>query len=191
MKRRCLALGLLGAVLLSAPATAAEGAEHEAVTISTASPGGTYYPYPHGHGLAIMLTKYLGVAFTDQATQGTVQNVLLLEQRKAMVGMTTVGVALQAWNGTDWAKGTQYRSMRALFPMFDTPFQFAAPKRSNLGSLSAFAGKQIGDGQQAPAALISPRSLRPSTSRPFSATWTWEGLVNQLGSGSSMEWRSP
>jgi uncharacterized protein len=182
MKRLCLVLGLLGAVLLCAPATAAEGAEHEAVTISTGSPGGTYYPY--GHGLAIMLTKYLGVAFTDQATQGTVQNVLLLDQHKAMLGMTTLGVALQAWNGTDWAKGTQYRSMRALFPMFDTPFQFAAPKRSNLGSLSAFAGKRIGDGPKASTGgTYFPEVFKAVNIPAVLRNGAWEGLVNQLGSG--------
>jgi len=39
--------------------------------------------------------------------------------------------------------------MRALFPMYDTPFQFAAPKRLNLGLLSGFAGKRIGNGRKA------------------------------------------
>jgi TRAP transporter TAXI family solute receptor len=161
---------------------AAESGEPEGMTISTGSPGGTYYPY--GHGLAIMLTKYLGVVFTDQATQGTVQNVLLLEQRKAMLGMTTMGVALHAWNGTSWAKGTKYQSMRALFPMFDTPFQFAAPKRLKLGSLGAFAAKRIGDGPKASTggtyfpevfkALDIPAALRNGA---------WEDLVRQLAAG--------
>jgi uncharacterized protein len=88
----------------------------------------------------------VGVTFTDQATPGSTQNLLLLEQRKAMIALMTLGTALQGWNGTDWAKGTQYRSMRALFPMYDNVFQFFPLKRSNLGSLSAFAGKRIGGG---------------------------------------------
>jgi uncharacterized protein len=182
MKRRCLALGLLGAVLLCTPRMAAESAGPEIVTISTGSPGGTYYPY--GHGLAILLTKHLDVTFADQATQGTVQNVLLLEQRKAMVGMTTVGVALQAWNGTDWAEGTQYRSMRALFPMFDTPFQFAAPKRSNLGSLREFAGKRIGAGPKASTGgTYFPEVFKAFNIPAVLRNGAWEGVVRQLGSG--------
>src|SRR5437762_2726380 len=96
MTRLCRVLGLLGAVLLCTPGNAAESTAPDTITpdtitIGTASPGGTYYPY--GHGLAIMLTKYVGVPFTDQATQGPVQNVVLLEQRQAILGMTTMGVA--------------------------------------------------------------------------------------------------
>jgi uncharacterized protein len=177
-----LVFGLLGVVLLCSPGMAAENAEPETVTISTASPGGTYYPY--GHGLAIMLTKYLGVAFTDQATQGTVQNVLLLEQRKAMLGMTTMGVALQAWNGTGWAKGTQYRSMRALFPMFDTPFQFAAPKRLNLWSLGAFAEKRIGGGPKAgTSGTYFPEVFKALDIPAVLRNGAWEDLVRQLAAG--------
>jgi TRAP-type uncharacterized transport system substrate-binding protein len=73
------------------------------------SPGGVFYLY--GHALAMLLTKYVGVTFTDQASQGSALNVQLLEQRKAMLGFVTMRTALQGWNGTDWAKGTQYRSM--------------------------------------------------------------------------------
>jgi TRAP-type uncharacterized transport system substrate-binding protein len=62
------------------------------MTIATASPGGVGYPY--GHGLAMLLTKYVGITFTDQATQGPVQDVLLVEQRKAMLGHATM-----VWHG--------------------------------------------------------------------------------------------
>jgi TRAP transporter TAXI family solute receptor len=182
MKRLYLVLGLFSAALLSAPGIAAESTEPETVTISTASPGGTYYPY--GHGLAIMLTKYLGVTFTDQPTQGPTQNVVLLDQRKAMLGMTTMGVALQAWNGTGWAKGTQYRAMRALFPMYDTPFQFAAPKRLSLGSLGAFAGKQIGDGPKAgTGGTYFPEIFKALDIPAVLRNGAWEDLVRQLSSG--------
>src|SRR5215471_3174985 len=141
---------LLTAFLFAAPMNAANSTEPEAMTISTSSPGSVFYPY--GHGLASMLTKYVGVTFTDQPSQASAQNVLLLEQRKATLGFVTMGVALQAWNGTGWAKGTQYRSMRALFPMYDTPFQFAAPQRLHLTSLGGFAGKRIGAGPKASTA---------------------------------------
>jgi hypothetical protein len=152
------------------------------VTIATASPGGVYYPY--GHGLAILLTKYLGVTFTDQATQGGVQNVLLLEQRKAMMALTTMGVALQAWDGTGWAKGTQYRSMRALFPMYDAPFHFPAPKRLNLGSLSAFAGKPIGDGPKAgPSNTYMAEIFKVLDIPAVLRNGAWEDIMSQVASG--------
>jgi NMT1-like family len=89
---------LLTAFLFATPVNAADSTEPEAITISTSSPGSVYYPY--GNGLATMLTKYVGITFTAQASQASAQNVLLLEQRKAMLGFVTVGVALHAWNGT-------------------------------------------------------------------------------------------
>jgi uncharacterized protein len=182
MKRLCRVLGLLGAVLFSAPGTAADATAPESMTIGTASPGGVYYPY--GHGLAMMLTKYLGVPFTDQATQGTAQNVVLIEQRKVMLGMTTMGVALQGWNGTGWAKGTQYRSMRALFPMYDTPFQFAAPKRSNLASIGAFAEKGIGAGPKAgTGGTYFPEIFKALDIPAVLRNGAWEDLLRQLAAG--------
>jgi len=182
MTRLRLVLGLLGAVLLSAPAVAAEGAEHESMTIATASPGGIGYAY--GHGLAMLLTKYVGVTFTDQASQGTAQNVLLLEQRKAMLGFVTMGVALQAWNGTGWAKGTQYRSMRALFPGWDVPFQFVAPKRLMLGSLSGFAEKRIGVGPKAgTAGTYFPEIFKALGIPAVLRFGAYEDLFQQVASG--------
>ena len=86
---------------------------------------------------------------TAQATQGPSQNVVLLEKREAMLGFTTMGIALQGWNGTGWAKGTSYRAMRAIFPMFDTPFQFVVPKKSAIRSIDALAGKRLGNGPRA------------------------------------------
>jgi uncharacterized protein len=132
----------LAAFLFAVPASADETGNPGIIV--TGSPGATFYVY--GKGLAALLTKYLGGTFTAVATQGSTENIPLLEQHKATLGLVTMGVALQAWNGTGWAKGTQYRSIRAIFPMYDAPFQFAAPKRLKLVSLEEFAGKSIGDG---------------------------------------------
>ena len=95
-----------------------------------------------------------------------------------------MGVALQAWNGTGWAKGTQYRSMRALFPMWDKPFQFAAPKRLNLGSLSAFAGKRIGVGPKAgTGGTYFPEIFKALDIPAVLRNGAWEDLFRQVASG--------
>jgi TRAP transporter TAXI family solute receptor len=131
-----------------------------------------------------MLTKYVGVTFTDQPSQASAQNVLLLEQRKATLGFVTMGVALQAWNGTGWAKGTQYRSMRALFPMYDTPFQFAAPQRLHLTSLGGFAGKRIGAGPKASTAgTYFPEVFKILDISAVLRNGAWDELFLQVASG--------
>jgi uncharacterized protein len=60
-----------------------------------------------------------------------------------------MGVALQGWDGVDWAKGTRYRAMRVIFPMYDTAFQFAAAKRLAVKSLADLAGLRVGVGPRA------------------------------------------
>jgi TRAP transporter TAXI family solute receptor len=119
----------------------------EPIVIGTASPGGVYLTY--GQDLARILSRELGREITAQPTQGPAQNIVLLEKREVMLAFTTMGVGLHAWNGTDWAKGTKYRSMRVIFPMYDTPFQFVAPKRLGINWLDDFSGRRIGVGPRA------------------------------------------
>src|SRR5260221_1410020 len=91
----------------------------EPIIIGTASPGGPYLAY--GQGLARILSRELGQEVTAQSTQGPAQNIVLLERKQATLAFITTGVGLQAWNGSDWTKGKQYRSMPGIFPMSDTP----------------------------------------------------------------------
>jgi uncharacterized protein len=181
MRRQIVTL-MLAPFLFATPVRADQAATPETVTIATASPGGTYYPY--GKGLAALLTKYVGLSFADQPTQGTTQNVLLLDQDKVVLGFTTMGVALQAWNGSGWTKGKPYRSIRALFPMFDSPFQFVAPKRLHLGSLAGFAGKRIGDGPKAgTGGTYMPGIFKTLDIEPVLRNGAWDDNMQQVASG--------
>jgi TRAP transporter TAXI family solute receptor len=117
------------------------------ITIGTGSPGGPYYVY--GQEIARVLSRDLGVEATAQVTQGPAQNIVLLEKRDVMLGFITTGVGLQAWNGAAWAKGHKYRAMRVVFPMYETAFQFAAPKRLGIKSLKELAGLRVGTGPRA------------------------------------------
>ena len=113
----------------TAPAGAAQPNWPPLVIIATASPGGTYHAY--GQGLAKLLTHALDLPVVDQTTEGPRENIQLIEAGDAQLGFVTMGVALQAWNGSgDWTNGRQYREIRALFPMYDTPFHFVALKNS-------------------------------------------------------------
>src|SRR5437588_6269103 len=133
--------------LLSSPATS-PGAEPnwpDYLNIATASPGGTYYVY--GEGLAKILTRSLDLPVVRLATEGPAQNIELLEAGEAKLGFVTTGIAQQAWNGTgSWAGKKPARSMRAIFPMYDTPFQFLVLQESGIRSIAEMAGKRVGVG---------------------------------------------
>lgn len=120
----------------------------KSLTVATASVGGVYYVY--GEMLAKILTEKLGIPVNPLPTQGTVHNVKLLESGEAQVGMVTMGVALEAWNGTgDWTKGVRFRNMRALFPMYDTPFQALVLPRSGITTLAQLDNKRVAVGPRA------------------------------------------
>jgi TRAP transporter TAXI family solute receptor len=129
-------------------AWAASGDWPKSLTLGTASPGGVYYIY--GEALAQILTEKLGIAVNQFPTQGPVHNVKLIETGGVQLGMITMGVGLQGWNGTgDWTNGQKFRSMRALFPLYDTPFQFVVLQRSEISTVAQFNNKNIGVGPRA------------------------------------------
>jgi len=82
-------------------------------------------------------------------TGGPIDNIKLLETGEIQLAFVTQGVALQAWNaGAAWTGGRQYRNMRAMFAMYDTPFQFQVLSDSPIQSFAEFAGKRIGVGPE-------------------------------------------
>ena len=181
--RRATVWAIIATACCPAMAVSAPANWPPSLTVATASPGGGYYPY--GQGLAAILTDALGIPVTAQATQGSDQNILLIESGTAQLGFTTMGIALQAWNATDaWTHGKNLRSMRALFPMYDNPFEFVALNDAGILSLPDMAGKRIGVGPPggtgaAYAAKIF-KALGISVTSRFGA---WNALNAQMQSG--------
>lgn len=139
--------GLLAAVLVVvAPAVAV--AQSKSLTLGTASVGGTYYVI--GGAMAQLLTDRAGLHVTTQQTQGPNQNLIMIDDGKLQLGMVTMGVALQAMQGSaPWTKGKKYESIRALFPMYDTPMQCVSLKKSGIASFAQLEGKTVGTGPKA------------------------------------------
>ena len=153
------------------------------LTIVTASPGGTYHVY--GAGLAKILTRALGLPVAERTTEGPNQNIQMIESGDAQLGFVTVGAAMQAWNGTaEWTKGKEYRSMRALFPMYDTPFHFVALKDSGIRSVADMGGKRIGVGPHGgTAGTYIPMFLKTLKIDAALTYGTWEELAAELSHG--------
>lgn len=123
-------------------------AQPQNLILGTASVGGTYHVY--GEVVANLLTDKAGLTVTAQQTQGPNQNVIMLEEGKIGLGMTTVGIALQALQGSAaWTKGRKYDGIRALFPMYDTPLQCVSLKKSGITSFRQLEGKTVGTGPKA------------------------------------------
>jgi TRAP transporter TAXI family solute receptor len=141
-------LGILLAIAIPIRVLAADPDWPKSLTLGTASPGGVYYVY--GEELARILSEKLGIPVNPFPTQGSIQNVKLLDSGGAQLGLITMSTGLEGWNGTgDWTKGARFRNIRALFPMYDNPFQAVVLQRSGITTLAQLDGKHVGVGPRA------------------------------------------
>ncbi|MCO5071763.1 MAG: TAXI family TRAP transporter solute-binding subunit [Rhizobiaceae bacterium] len=134
------------ALLVAAPALAQDREGWPtSLTIGTASQGGTYFIY--GTGLAGLITENLGVNASGEVTGGPVQNATLVETGDHQIGLVTMGPAYEAWVGeSELAPGVEHKNLRALFPMYQTPFQAVALKSSGITSVADLQGKRVSVG---------------------------------------------
>jgi len=154
----------------------AAASQPKSLTLGTASVGGTYFIY--GGVVANLLTEKLGINVSTQQTQGPNQNVILVDDKRVELGMTTMGIALQAWNGSgEWTKGKKYSAIRALFPMYDTPFHFVTTDKSGVTSVAGLNGKVVG---------VGPRAGTPGTYFPIMFETLGLKVTIRNGSGSDM-----
>jgi TRAP transporter TAXI family solute receptor len=174
-RSRIVALFVVFALIaagLSLPALA----QTKALTLGTASVGGTYFIY--GGVVASLLTEKLGVNVSTQQTQGPNQNIILVENKNVELGMTTMGIALQAWSGSgSWTQGKKFQSVRALFPMYDTPFHFITTEKSGVKAVADLNGKVVG---------VGPKAGTPGTYFPLMFKALGLNVTIRNGSGSDM-----
>ncbi len=115
------------------------------LTVGTASQGGVYFVY--GNGLAAFISEELGISASGEVTGGPVQNVTLLQMQEHDIGLVTMGPMFEAWNGeSELAPGLPHTDVRALFPMYETPFQGIALCNQNISSVGDLAGKRVNVG---------------------------------------------
>jgi TRAP transporter TAXI family solute receptor len=172
-----VAAGALGAGAMLPFGALAQGKANwpKSLTLGTASVGGTYFIY--GGVIAQMLTEKVGVNVSTQQTQGPNQNMILTDGGKIELGMITMGVGLHGWNGTGWAAGKKYNNVRAMFPMYDTPFHFVATERSGIKTVADLAGKRVG---------VGPRAGTPGTYFPLIFDALGLNVTVRNGSASDM-----
>ena len=150
---KVVGVALLGA-LLAMPAAAQAP---RSLTLGTASVGGVFFVY--GQVWANIAADAIKVPISTRQTDGPNHNIILTETKQVDLGMTTMGVALQAWNGEGaWTQGRKFQSIRAIFPMYDTMFHFVSLQKSGIKSVSQLAGKNVG---------VGPRAGTPGTYVPL------------------------
>jgi TRAP transporter TAXI family solute receptor len=133
---------------------ACAGTSPAKLDLATGAAGGTFAEY--GPKVGALITDITGIEIAESVTGGSVDNVKLLEAGDVALGLVNMGPAFEAWNGSEaWTAGKKMRNMRALFPMYETPFHVAALQASGITTLRALDGKRVGVGPaKGPAELI-------------------------------------
>ena len=117
----------------------------DAVTVGTASQGGTYFTY--GSGWAALVQEMVGINTNAEVTGGPVTNASLIQTGDLEFGMVTMGPAYEAWIGmSPLAPGLPHDRLRAMFPMYQTPFQIIALSDSGIDSVEDLQGRVVGVG---------------------------------------------
>jgi len=152
----------------------------ETLTIGTAPPGGTYNVY--GDGLARLLSRVLNLNVVTRLTEGPAENIKLLEAGEIQLALVTLGIAQQGWSGAaEWTGGRQFRAARALFPMYDTPFQFVVMSDSEIRSITDLSGKQVGIGPRGgTGGVYTPTAFKALNIAAPLVTGTLTDLAAQL-----------
>ena len=142
------------ATICAAFLAACAGAPPAKLELATGAAGATFAEY--GPKIGALVTDVTGIEIAERVTGGSVDNVKLLQAGSVALGLVNMGPAYDAWNGSEpWTEGRQMRNLRALFPMYETPFHVAALKSSGITAMRSLNGKRVGVGPaKGPAELI-------------------------------------
>ncbi len=131
----------------------------ETINILTGSTSGVYYPL--GNALSAVYLKALPDAqVTVQATQGSVQNLNLLQAGRGEVAFALADSVGLAWKGDPDAGFTsKLDKLRTLSAMYPNYIQIVATKSSGIQSLDDLKGKRVSVGAPRSGTEINARRV--------------------------------
>lgn len=154
------------------------------LSLGTASVGGVYFIYG---GWGNLVAEIVGIPVNLEQTGGPADNMMLVQDRAVDLGMITMGIGYEAWNGlpdTAFA-GQKHTDVRAIFPMYSTYSQWWAHKNSGITTLHDLEGKKVG---------VGPTGGTPGTYHPLilevlgvNATPVWGALGDLVESHADLQ----
>lgn len=112
------------------------------MSVGTGSTGGAYYPI--GVALAEILTTNLGTQATAEVTGGSLDNLMLINQRDCDIGIAQGNNMMDAFNGTGDYEGNAYENINALFGGLSKGFfQVVVLGDSPIQSMKDLVGKKV------------------------------------------------
>lgn len=151
------ALSLLCTLPAFAQAPANPPAPRVALTLATAAPGGAFAEY--GPAIAKIVAAHSRYDLQSRTTDGSNENLRLINAGTVPLALVNLGPAYQAWTGVAPFAGAPLREYRAVLPMYETPFHIIALKATGITSLAQLDGKRVGVGPAAGPGEVFFRAL--------------------------------
>lgn len=120
------------------------GQERQRLLLLTGAPGGAFYEY--GPILARIAAAAAPIDLDVRPSAGSNENIRALASGEADLGLVSMGPAFDAWNGRPPATSGPTSNLRALFPMYDTPFCLVALTASGVSDLASLTDRKVGVG---------------------------------------------
>ncbi|WP_034425417.1 TAXI family TRAP transporter solute-binding subunit [Thermanaerosceptrum fracticalcis] len=158
------------------------------VTIGSSSMGGIYYVWA-GAWSKIMMEQ-LKIPFSVEVSAGGVDNAKLVNDGKVDFGLAADGIVYAGLNGTEWAKGTKYENIRAIFPMYPGYFQWHTLSKIPIKSIHDMNGKRVVPGPAGSSAdsywrmIFEFFNIKPQISNAGYADATslmQDGMIDAIG----------
>lgn len=136
-------VGLLSLCILSACSNSSE--ETMYLKFPTASTTGAIYPI--GAAIANLWNENIdGLHVSVEASNGGVQNLNLLAEKEAQIGVAVTNIMTEQKNGTGVFEGKQYDGVRVLTALYSNYNQVVVSKDSGIETLRDIKGKNFAPG---------------------------------------------
>jgi hypothetical protein len=174
----CLALGAVAA----ASSARAQPSSAGSLVLATAGSGSAFLAF--GKAVAPVIGKHANLAVEIRETKGSNENAVLVSRGEVPFATLNMGPGFDAWHGRGPFAGDGLRGMRAVVPMYETPFHAAALKRSRIASLRDLDGKRVGVGPANGPGEVFFKGLADALGiRATVVTGTPDELADKVASG--------
>jgi len=155
----------------------------QTLKLLTGAKGGTFFEY--GEAVAAYISAETGLQVTVEPSGGSYDNIRALHEAKADLGLVAMGPGFEAWNNSAaWTKGETMRRLRAVFPMYETPFHLGLRPDAGIAAAAGLDGKRIGVGpENGPGAAMFRSMAEELKIRPEIVFGAPQGLADELIAG--------
>jgi TRAP transporter TAXI family solute receptor len=135
-------LCLAGVIATAATAATVDKSKWPArMTFASGPVGG--FAYTTGSPWASVIGAEIGVPISVESTAGFPINLLMVDSRKAEIGMSTTDLTYQGWDGADWSEKKQLRSQRTVMVLGANALQIYTSRNSGVKSIADIAGRTV------------------------------------------------